>query len=134
MSPKLLLECLRLTYHLDYARQKALEMVDAAYPGLSEEDRLEYAGHLMLPFSEWKPSVVSSWTLDAAVEFINAYDQALKAGNLGSTGYMVVEEMLNLLAMRIADLTPSAVQVLPHWFRPCYLRAVKQRQTVGEAG
>lgn len=120
MTPLALIECLKLTYDFELARKVAAQMVEAAFPSVDGETKLDLmtaaaAGMQFNPKHAF--GLVGEWDLDAALEFIRLYEEAFSDKGVSLHGYVMVEELFKRVSARILELAGTPPECLPNWLK-----------------
>jgi hypothetical protein len=121
MNPKQLLECLKLTYDLQYASTVGLKIVTAAFPNASDEEKGTLVAMALAGFKLGaRPSGVNEWTFAEIVEFFGD-EKTFLAIISPLFGYLAIESLLAEIACRVEEVSSVEERaVLPFWFRRGY--------------
>lgn len=123
MKPKHLIESLKLTYDLSYAREVAGKMAAAAYPQATEDETPKLMAMALHGFQLGNQSDgVKEWSLCDIEEFLNLYQAEFQKNGDAIVGYVMVDELLARIAKRTAVLAPAVPAGLPFWFKNMYLK------------
>lgn len=119
MTPLALIECLKLTYDFELARKVAAQMVEAAFPSVDGETKLDLmtAAAAGMQFNPKHVQLVGEWDLDAALEFIRLYEEAFSDKGASLHGYVMVEELFKRVSARILELAGTPPECLPNWLK-----------------
>lgn len=119
MTPLALIECLKLTYDFDVARKVTAQMVEAAYPNVEGEAKLELMTAIAagLAFSAKHVRQVDDWSLDASLEFVQLYEEVFSQKGGSLYGYVMVEELFKRVSARILELAETPPDCLPNWLK-----------------
>lgn len=123
MRPKHLVESLKLTYDLAYAREIARQMVAAAYPQATLVELPDLMRQALQGFQLGAlVDGVTTWSLADVEDFIQRYQAEFQKNGDSLICYVMVHDLLMRIAERTAELTPALPEGLPFWFKNSYLR------------
>lgn len=123
MKPKHLVESLKLTYDLSYAREVAGKMVAAAYPQATEDEVPALMTMALNGFQlGCQTDGVNEWSLCDIEEFVKLYQNEFQKNGDAIGFYVMVDELLARIANRAAELASAIPEGLPFWFKAMYLK------------
>ena len=118
MTPKHLIEVLRVSYDFSYAREISLKMVKAAFPLAQDHERPQLQNMAMKGFLLGeRPLGLCDWHMEDVREFLALYEQYFSEGGRSIAGYDVVKKLLSDIVKRAKELSEPVPEDLPLWFR-----------------
>lgn len=128
MTPKSMIEVVKMTYNLDYARTQFMTAARSMYPELAEEELHSFSallGEGLLLSSEHSDDF-ANWSLPDLTAFVNLYDSEFVQKQDDLSHYVMVKELLMAAAYQIYNRQEENEPAVPMWFTRQYIGQLEQ--------